>query len=133
MPMAATTPFGRTIDDVTKRDEQDWRSILVHSSNVGMFKMSERITRGQLHGIVDRFGFGSVTRIGLPGESPGIVLHRTEFPTPRDVAGKDPVHIGRIRADRAFVPGLALWCVMDQLRKGAALNAIQIAETAVLA
>lgn len=68
-----TTPFGRTIDDVTKRDEQDWRSILVHSSNVGMFKMSERITHGQLHGIVDRFGFGSVTRIGLPGESPGIV------------------------------------------------------------
>jgi len=64
-------------------------------------------------------------------EAPGVVVHATDFPTPRDVAGKDPVHIGRIRADRAFVPGLALWCVMDQLRKGAALNAIQIAETIV--
>ena len=63
--------------------------------------------------------------------APGIVLHETGFPTPRDAAGKDPVHIGRIRADRAFEPGLALWCVMDQLRKGAALNAIQIAESAL--
>jgi len=62
-------------------------------------------------------------------EAPGVVVHASGFPTPRDVAGKDPVHIGRIRADRAFVPGLALWCVMDQLRKGAAVNAIQIAET----
>jgi len=61
--------------------------------------------------------------------APGIVLHEKDFPTPRDAAGKDPVHIGRIRADRAFDPGLALWCVMDQLRKGAALNAIQIAES----
>ena len=66
-------------------------------------------------------------------DAPGIVLRGTpadgDFPTPRDAAGKDHVFIGRIRADRAFEPGLALWCVMDQLRKGAALNAIQIAET----
>jgi len=65
-------------------------------------------------------------------KAPGVVAHESDFPTPRDVAGKDSVHVGRIRADRAFVPGLALWCVMDQLRKGAALNAIQIAETAAL-
>jgi len=61
----------------------------------------------------------------------GVVVHADDFPTPRDVAGKDTVHIGRIRRDRAFTPGLALWCVMDQLRKGAALNAIQIAERAL--
>ena len=61
----------------------------------------------------------------------GVVVHDQELPTPRDVAGKDTVHIGRIRRDRAFEPGLALWCVMDQLRKGAALNAIQIAERAL--
>ena len=61
----------------------------------------------------------------------GVVVHEDDLPTPRDVAGKDTVHIGRIRRDRAFDPGLALWCVMDQLRKGAALNAIQIAERAL--
>ncbi|MEM8885068.1 MAG: aspartate-semialdehyde dehydrogenase [Planctomycetota bacterium] len=64
-------------------------------------------------------------------DSEGVVVHDGELPTPRDVAGKDRVHIGRIRRDRAFQPGLALWCVMDQLRKGAALNAIQIAERAL--
>jgi len=61
----------------------------------------------------------------------GVVVHDADLPTPRDVAGKDTVHIGRIRRDRAFEPGLAFWCVMDQLRKGAALNAIQIAERAL--
>lgn len=64
-------------------------------------------------------------------QADGVVVHDEDLPTPRDVAGKDTVHIGRIRRDRAFVPGLALWCVMDQLRKGAALNAIQIAERAL--
>ena len=54
-----------------------------------------------------------------------------DFPTPREVAGTDWVQVGRIRGDRAFEPGLALWCVMDQLRKGAAVNAIQIAERAL--
>ena len=63
--------------------------------------------------------------------APGIVAHREGFPTPREVAGTDEVHVGRVRRDRAFASGLALWCVMDQLRKGAALNAVQIAERAL--
>jgi aspartate-semialdehyde dehydrogenase len=63
--------------------------------------------------------------------APGMRVHREGFPTPRDVAGSDEVHVGRVREDRAFRPGLALWCVMDQLRKGAALNAVQIAERAL--
>jgi aspartate-semialdehyde dehydrogenase len=64
----------------------------------------------------------------LLAEAPGLRVWREGFPTPREVAGTDEVHVGRIRLDRAFEPGLALWCVMDQLRKGAALNAVQIAE-----
>jgi aspartate-semialdehyde dehydrogenase len=63
--------------------------------------------------------------------APGVKLYADGFPTPRDVAGSDEVHVGRLRNDRAFQPGLALWCVMDQLRKGAALNAVQIAERAL--
>ena len=58
-------------------------------------------------------------------------LMRVQLPTPREVAGSDDVVVGRVRPDRAFTPGLALWCVMDQLRKGAALNAVQIAERLV--
>jgi aspartate-semialdehyde dehydrogenase len=51
----------------------------------------------------------------------------TELPTPREAVGRDDVLVGRIRRDTAG-DGLALWIVCDNLRKGAALNAIQIAE-----
>lgn len=50
------------------------------------------------------------------------------YPTPVDVAGKDDTYVGRIRADETVENGLALWVVSDNIRKGAALNAVQIAE-----
>jgi aspartate-semialdehyde dehydrogenase len=56
------------------------------------------------------------------------VLQLPEFPTPRDAAGADDVLVGRIREDAAGANGLALFLACDNLRKGAALNAIQIAE-----
>jgi aspartate-semialdehyde dehydrogenase len=62
----------------------------------------------------------------LLGSLPGIRL--TEFPTPGEAAGGDDVLIGRIRKDRTTENGLQLFVVGDNLRKGAALNAIQIAE-----
>lgn len=51
-----------------------------------------------------------------------------EYPTPKEIAGEDPTFIGRIREDVSRQNGIELWCVADNLRKGAALNAIQIAE-----
>jgi aspartate-semialdehyde dehydrogenase len=60
------------------------------------------------------------------GSLPGIRL--TDFPTPGQAAGGDDVLIGRIRKDRTTENGLQLFVVGDNLRKGAALNAIQIAE-----
>jgi aspartate-semialdehyde dehydrogenase len=51
-----------------------------------------------------------------------------EFPTPREAAGEDEVLVGRIRTDVTDGRGLALWSVCDNLRKGAALSAVQIAE-----
>jgi aspartate-semialdehyde dehydrogenase len=50
------------------------------------------------------------------------------YPTPRDIAGQDDVFVGRIREDLSTPNGIELWCVGDNLRKGAALNAVQIAE-----
>jgi aspartate-semialdehyde dehydrogenase len=50
------------------------------------------------------------------------------YPMPLDQAGRDPVAVGRLRAGRVFTPGLTFWLAGDQLRKGAALNAVQIAE-----
>ena len=51
-----------------------------------------------------------------------------EYPMPLFLAGKDPVYVGRIRKDLANPNGLTFWIVSDQIRKGAALNAVQIAE-----
>lgn len=50
------------------------------------------------------------------------------YPMPRDYAGREEVAVGRVRLGRAFRPGLTFWLVGDQLKKGAALNAVQIAE-----
>ena len=51
-----------------------------------------------------------------------------EYPMPLHLAGTDGVYVGRIRQDLANKRGLSFWCVADQIKKGAALNAIQIAQ-----
>ncbi|HET6311244.1 MAG TPA: aspartate-semialdehyde dehydrogenase [Candidatus Nitrosotalea sp.] len=71
----------------------------------------------------------------LFGTAPGVIVeddpHAKLYPTPHGVAGKDEVYVGRIRNDPSTANGLALWLVSDNLRKGAALNAVQIAEHAI--
>ncbi|MFQ5879865.1 MAG: aspartate-semialdehyde dehydrogenase [Dehalococcoidia bacterium] len=68
----------------------------------------------------------------LLGEAPGLVVQdepdAAVYPQPWAAAGKDEVFVGRVRGDSSHPNGLALWLVVDNLRKGAALNAIQIAE-----
>jgi aspartate-semialdehyde dehydrogenase len=65
----------------------------------------------------------------LLGQAPSVQLE--EFPTPGQAAGGDEVLVGRIRPDRTVENGLSLFLVCDNLRKGAALNAIQIVELLV--
>lgn len=66
---------------------------------------------------------------------PGVIVYddptRKLYPMPLDATGKDEVYIGRIREDVSVTNGLNLWVVSDNLRKGAALNAVQIAECLV--
>ena len=65
-------------------------------------------------------------------KAPGVVLQDDPedqvYPMPLFIAEKDPVYVGRLRKDIATPNGLTFWCVADQIKKGAALNAIQIAE-----
>ena len=67
--------------------------------------------------------------------APGIVLldnpAQKSYPMPLFAQGTDPVYVGRIRKDIGSECGLTFWCVADQIRKGAALNAIQILELLV--
>ena len=73
----------------------------------------------------------------LLAEAPGVMVYDDPvhkiYPTPIDVAGKDDVYVGRIREDESIPNGLNLWIVADNLRKGAALNAVQIAEALIAA
>lgn len=54
-----------------------------------------------------------------------------EYITPAEIAGEDNVFVSRVRADKSVKNGLNFWCVADNMRKGAALNSIQIAETLI--
>ena len=68
-------------------------------------------------------------------EAPGcLVIDKHEpggYVTPHEAAGEDATYISRIRDDGTVENGLSFWCVADNLRKGAALNAVQIAELLV--
>lgn len=65
-------------------------------------------------------------------QAPGLVVMdnpaEKEYPMPLDIAGKDPVYVGRLRKDLCNERGLTFWVVGDQIKKGAALNAVQIAQ-----
>ena len=68
----------------------------------------------------------------LLNEAEGIVVRddpkNNVYPMPIEAAGTDPVYVGRIRRDSSVENGLNFWCVADNIRKGAALNAVQIME-----
>lgn len=68
-------------------------------------------------------------------EAPGIIVvdHRQDegYVTPEECAGEDAVYISRIREDPTVENGISMWVVADNLRKGAALNTVQIAEVLV--
>lgn len=70
--------------------------------------------------------------MNLFSSSKGVILYddveNLKYPTPLELSGNDPVYVGRIRRDFSLDNGLNLWVVADNIRKGAALNAVQIAE-----
>lgn len=88
-----------------------------HSESVNI-ETEKKITANEIRSILSK--------------SPGIVVldvpEKNVYPLPIDVAGKDPVYVGRIREDESIDNGINMWIVSDNLRKGAALNAVQIAE-----
>lgn len=69
---------------------------------------------------------------GILRETPGVEVaddpSQNLYPQAIHAAGRDPIYVGRLRRDRSVPHGLAMWIVADNIRKGAALNAVQIAE-----
>ena len=91
-----------------------------HSEAVNV-ELERRLTAAEARGLLER--------------APGVVVvdepEEARYPLAQDAAGKDPVFVGRIREDASVEHGLDLWVVADNVRKGAALNAVQIAEILV--
>ena len=73
--------------------------------------------------------------MGALREAPGVSVidYRADegYVTPQECVGEDAVYVSRLREDPTVPYGLSFWCVADNLRKGAALNAVQIAEQLV--
>jgi aspartate-semialdehyde dehydrogenase len=86
--------------------------VLVGHAEAVWIETEEPLSADEAHGILE--------------QAPGLRLE--DFPTPRDAMGIDDVLVGRIRRDPTVANGLVFFVVADNLRKGAALNAIQIAE-----
>jgi cell division protein FtsI/penicillin-binding protein 2 len=98
------TGYGREIKDVKARASQTWTDVLINSSNIGMGKGAERLSFAQLHAAVRRFGFGSKTGIGLPGESAGLVtsLPNWKITSQHSVAFGNEVAVTPVQMVRAF-------------------------------
>jgi aspartate-semialdehyde dehydrogenase len=88
-----------------------------HSESVWV-ETEKSLTPAQVRDAFENFG--GITVQDTPAEK--------VYPMPLMIAGTDDVYVGRIRADIANPNGVTFWCVADQIRKGAALNAVQIAE-----
>jgi aspartate-semialdehyde dehydrogenase len=92
------------------------------------------VLRAHSEAINIEFGqpFGVARAREILAQAPGVKVvedwHRNYFPMPMEASGQDDVLVGRIRQDISNPNGLELWLSGDQIRKGAALNAVQIAE-----
>ncbi len=98
------TPYHRRVDDVTARDKQTWAEVLINSSNIGMAKVTRRMSDDQMRDAVIRFGFGSRTGVGLPGESTGLVTPRKRWGvySQTSVAMGHEIAVTPIQMARAF-------------------------------
>ena len=88
-----------------------------HSESINV-ETEKKLTANEARSLLSTF----------PGISIFDAPEKNAYPLPLQVAGKDDVYVGRIREDESIENGINLWVVSDNLRKGAALNAVQIAE-----
>jgi cell division protein FtsI (penicillin-binding protein 3) len=98
------TPTGRPISDVTQAQSMTWREVLINSSNIGMIKGLREYPKDKYRAAITRFGFGSRTRIGLPGESGGIVTSLKDWSiyTHTSMSYGNEVGVTAIQMARAF-------------------------------
>jgi aspartate-semialdehyde dehydrogenase len=121
--------------------EEEWKMIresrkIMHIPKLRVSCTTVRVPVFRSHGeiIVARFDDPITPEevVEILKNAPGVEVQdnpgSSVYPRPRYAEGKDPVYVGRIRKDTGLDNAIAMWVVSDNLRKGAALNAVQIAE-----
>jgi aspartate-semialdehyde dehydrogenase len=124
---------GYTKEEVKMQDET--RKIM-HLPTLRVSATCVRVPVYRAHSVAVTAEFGRPISLQQAREvlskAPGLELvdepHSNRYPTPLNVAGNDNCQVGRLRLDCALENGLSFWVSGDQLLKGAALNAVQIAE-----
>jgi aspartate-semialdehyde dehydrogenase len=129
------------LDDGSTKEE--WKMVVetkkILDPNIAVFATCVRVPVFIGHGEAVNVEFHNSVTAGEARaclrEAPGVevvdVREDGGYVTPLECAGEDAVYVSRIRKDPTVEHGLSFWCVSDNLRKGAALNAVQIAETLI--
>lgn len=129
-------PFAGSETDLGYTDEE-WKLVdesrkILGSDDLSVEPTCVRVPVAVGHGISATVFFDRPMTVaeaaGLLADAPGVELWSDTVPTPLDSAGRDTVLVGRLRQSVGSPGGLSLWAVGDNLRKGAALNAVQLAE-----
>jgi aspartate-semialdehyde dehydrogenase len=110
---------------------------ILHNDKIGVTATTVRVPVYTAHSesinVEFEKPFGGIDEIrSLLSKSPGIIVMddtaNNVYPLARSASGRDEVFVGRIRQDFSIESGINFWCVSDNVRKGAATNAVQIAE-----
>ena len=131
-------PLAGSVRDAGYTSEE-WKLVhesrkILHDEELGATATCVRVPVYVGHSIAANLEFerpiSKTEAVGLLSEAPGLVLVEDGdgWPTPLEAAGIDPVLVGRLREDQSRPGNLDVWVTGDNLRKGAALNAVQIAE-----
>jgi aspartate-semialdehyde dehydrogenase len=128
---------GNFVDGDDHTDEErkmifETRKILEDESigvAVTCVRVPVRVSHSEAVNVQTRLPLGAAGARKLLRDAPGVVLE--DVPTPTRAAGRDEVFVGRLRDDDSHPRAFSMWVVSDNLRKGAATNAVQIAEVLV--
>jgi aspartate-semialdehyde dehydrogenase len=126
---AGSFPDGDDHTDEERKMMFETRKILEDESigvSVTCVRVPVRICHSEAVNVQTREPLTAAQARALLADAPGVTL--SDVPTPLDAEGRDEVFVGRIRDDDSHPRALSMWVVSDNLRKGAATNAVQIAE-----
>lgn len=109
---------------------------IMHAPDLAVHATCVRVPVVRCHSEAVNIEFSSAVSLDEAREAlslaPGVTMlddpSKSSYPMPAMLVGTDDVYVGRLRVDPTVPYGLSMWIVADQLRKGAALNAVQIAE-----